>query len=144
MGEAEKFCEILAMQAQAHLGLGQTQEALSCSRRAVLALAQGSRATDMQVDVYFAHAMALSATGDDAQAEAYLRRAYAVLLEIASGLEDEVARQAFFRRGPITRRLMAALAPGRLRGAGAVDGGHRAIDVEGVLRDAGFAWSLIR
>ena len=109
MGEQEKFCEILAMQAQAHLGLGQTAQALNCSRQAVLALAQGSRATDMQVDVYFAHAMALSAAQDDVQAEAYLRRAYQVLIDIASTLEDESARQAFFQRDPITRRLMAAL-----------------------------------
>ena len=109
MGEQEKFCEILAMQAQAALGLGRVQDALLFSRQAVLALAQGSRATDMQVDVYFAHAMALSAAGDDSQAEDYLRRAYAVLIEIASALEDDAARQAFFQRGPITRRLMAEI-----------------------------------
>lgn len=109
MGEQEKFCEILALQAQAILGLGRVQEALIYSRQAVLALAQGSRAKDMQVDVYFAHAMALSAAGDDSQAEDYLRRAYAVLIEIASTLEDDAARQAFFQRGPITRRLMAEI-----------------------------------
>ena len=106
LNEQEKFCEILALQTQAHLGLGQVAKALTCSRQAVLSLTQGSRAKDMQVDVYYAHAMALSAADDDSHAENYLRRAYAVLIEIASSLEDESARLAFFSRDPITRRLM--------------------------------------
>ena len=125
LGEQEKFCEILALQAQANLGLGQVQEALTCSRQAVLSLAQGSRAKDMQVEVFFAHAMALSATEDDAQAEEYLRRAYAVLIEIASALEDDAARMAFFKRGPITRRLMQKIyARGIARPAGSDGEGH--------------------
>lgn len=106
LGEREKFCEILALQAQANLGLGRGQVALACSREAILSMAQGSRAMDMQVEVFFAHALSLLATGDDAQAEDYLRRAYDVLIEIASALEDEPARMAFFSRDPITRRLM--------------------------------------
>ena len=65
LDEQEKFCEILALQAQANLGLGQVQDALACSRQAVLSLAQGSRAKDMQVDGYFARALALLATGDE-------------------------------------------------------------------------------
>lgn len=104
--EPEKLCEILALQAQVHLELGQTEEALTCSRQAVLALTQGARATDMAVEVYFARAMALSAAGDSVQATEYLRRAYTVLIDIASVLEDESARLNFFRRDPITRRLM--------------------------------------
>ncbi|NOZ06069.1 MAG: hypothetical protein GXP41_06915 [Chloroflexi bacterium] len=104
--EPEKLCEILALQAQVYLELGQAEEALTCSRQAVLALTQGSRATDMATEVYFARAMALLAVGDSGQAIEYLRRAYTVLIDIASALEDESARLAFFRRDPITRRLM--------------------------------------
>jgi len=125
LDEQEKFCEILALQAQANLGLGQVQDALVCSRQAVLALTQGSRAKDMQVDVYFAHALALSAAEDDVQAESYLRRAYAVLIEIASALEDDAARMAFFKRDPITRRLMQEIyARGIARPAGTDGEGH--------------------
>ena len=104
--EPEKLCEILALQAQAYLGLGQAEIALARSRRAVLALTQGARAKEIQAEVYFAYAMALSAANNDSQAADYLRRAYAVLIDIASTLEDESARLAFFRRDPITRRLM--------------------------------------
>ena len=106
LNEREKFCEILALQVHAHLGLDEREEALACSRQAVLALTQGSRSKDMQVDVYFAHGAALEAAGDDSLAEDYLRRAYNVLIEIASTLDDETARRAFFSRDPITRRLM--------------------------------------
>jgi len=106
LGEREKFCEILAMQTQAHLGLGHIARALSSSEQAVLALAQGARATDMKAEVYFARGAALAASGDESEARNYLQQAYETLLDIAAKLEDEAARQAFFRRDPITRRLM--------------------------------------
>ena len=73
---------------------------------AVLRLAEGARAPDMQVEVFLARAQAVAAAGDQAQAEDYLRRAYQVLLGLAADLHDEPARQAFFARDPFTRRLM--------------------------------------
>lgn len=104
--EREKFCEILAMKAQVHLALGNLDQALNFSQQGVLALAQGARATDMKAEVYFARAMALTADGDEGAARTYLQQAYEALLVIAARLEDDAARQAFFRRDPITRRLM--------------------------------------
>ena len=106
MREHEKFCEILAMKAQVYLALGDLPQAVSSSRQAVLALAQGSRSTDMKVDVFFARGAALAAVGDEAGAQNYLRQAYDALLDIAARLEDDTARQALFQRDPITRRLM--------------------------------------
>jgi tetratricopeptide (TPR) repeat protein len=107
LGEYEKFCEILAMQAQVHLALGDVTRALDCSREAVLALAQGARATDMKAEVFFAWSAALAAVGRDEEALNFVRGAYESLLTIAAKLEDDQARRAFFRRDPITRRLMA-------------------------------------
>jgi len=107
LGEYEKLCEILAMKAQVHLALGDVARALDCSREAVLALAQGARATDMRSEVFFARSAALAAAGMDAEALNFVRGAYESLLAIAAKLEDDQARRAFFRRDPITRRLMA-------------------------------------
>jgi tetratricopeptide (TPR) repeat protein len=109
LGEYEKFCEILAMQAQVHLALGDVVRALDCSREAVLALAQGARATDMKAEVFFARSAALAAAGRDEEALNFVRGAYESLLSIAAKLADDQARRAFFRRDPITRRLMEAV-----------------------------------
>ena len=109
LGEYEKFCEILAMKAQVHLALGNLDQALDCSQAAVLALAQGARATDMKAEVFFARSAALAAAGRDEEALNFVRGAYESLLSIAAKLADDQARRAFFRRDPITRRLMEAV-----------------------------------
>ncbi|NOZ71949.1 MAG: hypothetical protein GXP38_08545 [Chloroflexi bacterium] len=105
-GEWEMTSELLGLMAHCYLGMGKTEQALRYSEQAILALLQGARADDVKTEVYFAHALALAANGQHDCGRAYLRRAYRVLLETAARLEDDEARQALFRRGPITRRLM--------------------------------------
>jgi DNA-binding SARP family transcriptional activator len=106
LGEMGILPELLAYQGLAHLGLGESTRALDFTRRAVLALAQGEVSDEVISEIYYAHAMALAAHGEESQARTYFTRAYEDLLAVAAQLEDEPARQAFFHHNPTTRRLM--------------------------------------
>lgn len=104
--------ETLAYQGLAFLGLGgagNAAAALDCTRRAMLALAQGEVSDEVVAEIRYAHAMALAANGDESAALAELQCAYESLLAVAAQLEDEPARQAFFEHNPTTRRLMREL-----------------------------------
>ena len=106
LGEMKFLPELLAYQGLVHLGLGSPAEALDCTRRALLALAQGPLESDLVPEIYYAHAVVLAAHGQEDRAHEYFARAYHNLLEYAAQLEDEPARRAFFRRDPTVRRLM--------------------------------------
>ena len=108
-GEWGYLPELLAYQGLAHLGLKQYSQALSLTRRAVLALAQGEVSQEVTPEIYYAHALALSASGEEDQARVYFAQAYESLLAGAAQLADEAARQAYFHRNPTTRRLMQEL-----------------------------------
>jgi DNA-binding SARP family transcriptional activator len=108
-GEWGRLPELLAYQGLAHLGLDHPPEALGLTRRAVLALAQGEVSEEVVPEIYYAHAVALSANDMEEQAAGYFAQAYEHLLAGAAELEDEAARQAFFHRNPTMRRLMREL-----------------------------------
>ncbi len=121
MRELNVLPEILAYQGLAYLGLDQSAQALACTQRAVLGAAQGGLSEDIVLDVYYAHAMALAAGGNEEQAGLYFRRAYEKGLALAAQLRDEAARRAFFGRNTIMRRLMResyrrAIAPAPVEG----------------------------
>ena len=105
-GELGFLPELLAYQGLALLGLGQKEQSLALTRRALLSLVQGEVSEEVISEIYYAHAIALVANGDEDQAGDYFHRAYQNLLAGAAQLEDEPARQAFFHRNPILRRLM--------------------------------------
>lgn len=109
LGELARLPELLAYQGLAHLGLGHRARALALTRRAVISLAQGKVSDEVVPEIYYAHAMALSAHDTDDQAHDYFSRAYDSLLAGAAQLEDEEARQAFFHHNPTLRRLMQEL-----------------------------------
>ncbi|MFW6115755.1 MAG: BTAD domain-containing putative transcriptional regulator [Chloroflexota bacterium] len=109
LGEAGYLPDPLAYQGLAHLGLGDLDEALDCTQRAVLAVAHGALESDVASEIYYAHALVLDSHGLREQAHKYLVRAYENLLRYAEQLEDEAARRAFFARGPMVRRLMKEL-----------------------------------
>ncbi len=106
VGDMLYLPEVLLIQGLAHLGLGQKREALDCTRRALLALAQGAADQQYAASIYYAHAVVLEASGQPEEAQAYFLRGYQRLLKDAAQLQDEPAREAFFHRDPITRRLM--------------------------------------
>jgi len=106
LGELGFLPELLAYQGLALLGLGQQEQALALTRRALLSLVQGEVSEEVISEIYYAHAIALVANGEEDQAGDYFHRAYQNLLAGAAQLEDEPARQAFFHRSPILRRLM--------------------------------------
>lgn len=109
VGELAFLPELLAYQGLAYLGLGEREQALDLTRQALLALAQGEVSDEAVPEIYYAHAMALAAAGDEDQARATLARAYDRLLAAAAQLQDDAARQAFFQHTPTTRRLMQAV-----------------------------------
>jgi hypothetical protein len=110
IGELGFLPEVLAYQGLAHLGLGHGAEALALTGEAVLAQAQGEVSEEVVPEIYYAHAMALSASGQGDQARHYLVQAYQRLLTGAAQFEDEEARQAYFHRNPTMRRLMQEVA----------------------------------
>jgi DNA-binding SARP family transcriptional activator len=109
VGELAFLPELLAQQGLAHLGLGEHEWALDCTRQALLAMAQGEVSGEVVPEIYYAHAMALAVAGDEAQARATLARAYHRLLAAAAQFQDEAARQAYFHHTPTMRRLMQAV-----------------------------------
>lgn len=100
---------LLAQQGLIHLSLEAPDMALTCTRQALQIAMFGSPVHDTLPEVYYAHAMALAANGDEPQARDYLTRAYQHLLDEAAQHDNEAARQALFHRSPITRRLMVEL-----------------------------------
>lgn len=106
LGESGMLPELAAHQAIAYLGLGRATEALACTRQALLQLAQEVVPEMAIAEVYGAHALASAAQGEAADADTYFQRAYEKSLQLAKQLQDESARQAFFRRDPMARRLM--------------------------------------
>ncbi len=106
LGELFFLPVVLALKALALIGSGNTGDALACTQQALMQVAQGALDNENAVDVYYSRAMALDSVGERDQARDYIERGYQVLLRFASELDDEAARQAFFDRNPITRRLM--------------------------------------
>ena len=106
VGDVLYLPEVLLIQGLAHLGLGQKAQALDCTRRALLALAQGAADQQYASSIYYAHAVVLEALGQKQEAHDYFKRGYKSLLQDAAQLQDEPAREAFFHRDPIVRRLM--------------------------------------
>ena len=109
LGELAFLPELLAYQGLAQVGLGRTDEALDLTRQAVLLQMQGGVSDEVVPEILYARAMALATAGLGAEAEGYLTRAYSLLLDGASALQDEAARLAFFHRNPTMRRLMREL-----------------------------------
>jgi tetratricopeptide (TPR) repeat protein len=108
-GEMSILPEILAYQALTLLGLGRLEEALECSRRAVLNLTSLTLENDLNSEIFYAHAAVLDAMGNQQEAHKYFTQAYENLLVYAQPIVDEQARQAYFERDPTVRRLMREL-----------------------------------
>ena len=100
---------LLALKGLIHLSMDDAASALATTRQALQIAMLGSAVSDALPEVYYAHAMALAAHGEEAHARDYLRRAYEHLVTEAAQHENEAARQALFHRSPITRRLMQEL-----------------------------------
>jgi tetratricopeptide (TPR) repeat protein len=109
LGEGWVLPELKAYQALALVGLNKTEEALEMSQQALLGLKVSSIENDIISEIYFAHAMVLEAMGNETKTVIYLERAYQNLLVYAEPLDEELAREAFFRRDPTVRRLMEAV-----------------------------------
>lgn len=90
----------------AHLALGQPEPAQAAIAQALLAVAQGSAAVEDIPLAYYAQAMLHAALQHEDKVHHYLKLAHDSLLKQAEQLAEESARQALYKRDPLTRRLL--------------------------------------
>ena len=105
LGENNYIPELCAYIGLAHLGLGNIEDALAWTDRALHEQAM-LNLSDIVTDIYYARGAVLDALGKPQEAIQQYKQAYQTLLDYAKDIEEEDARQAYFHRDPITRRLM--------------------------------------
>jgi hypothetical protein len=64
-------------------------------------------------DLFLCHAETLTASGDHAEAEVYIRRAYETLLQFAAQINDPQVKERFLAH-PISTRVLSSWRDGRL------------------------------
>lgn len=105
LGENNYIPELCAYIGLTHLGMGNVDDALAWTDRALNEQAM-LNLSDIVTDIYYARGAVLDASGRHQEATRHYKQAYQTLLEYAKDIEEEDARQAYFYRDPITRRLM--------------------------------------
>ena len=97
--------ELYAFKGLAFVQRGDAQQGMEFTQLAIRELIR-QNLSDVDTEIYYAHACAALALGKKKDAKAYVQLGYERYLESAGQIEDDEARMAFFERGPITRRLM--------------------------------------
>ena len=105
LGENNYIPELCAYIGLAHLGMGDIEDALAWTDHALHEQAM-LNLSDIVTDIYYARGAVLDASGKRQDAIHHYKQAYQTLLDYAKDIEEEDARQAYFHRDPITRRLM--------------------------------------
>ena len=105
LGEDNYIPELCAYMGLAFLGIGNIDKALAWTDRALHEQAM-LNLSDIVADIYYARGAVLDASGKSQEAIHHYKQAYQTLLDYAKDIEDDYARQAYFNRDPITRRLM--------------------------------------
>jgi len=105
LGENNYIPELCAYIGLAYLGMGNIDDALAWTDRALHEQAM-LNLSDIVADIYYARGTVLDAAGKRQEAIQHYQQAYQTLLDYAKDIEEEDARQAYFHRDPITRRLM--------------------------------------
>lgn len=105
LGEHSFIPELCAYIGLAHLGMGNIKDALEWTDKALHEQAM-LNLSDIVTDIYYARGAVLDASGKRQEAIQHYKQAYQTLLDYAKDIEEEDARQAYFHRDPITRRLM--------------------------------------
>lgn len=105
LGEYGFIPELFAYIGLAHLGLGNVKESLKWTDMALQSQAM-LNLSDIVTDIYYARGAALDSAGKSQEAIIHYQQGYQTLLDYAKDIEEEDARQAYFHRDPITRRLM--------------------------------------
>ena len=97
--------EIYAFKGLVYIQKGNPKQSLELTKFSVRELAR-QNLSDVSSEIYYAHACAYRAMGDDENAKTFVQLGYEIYLETAGKIENDKARKAYFERGPITRRLM--------------------------------------
>jgi tetratricopeptide (TPR) repeat protein len=109
-GEAQNVVSDLAWLGRLRLAQGRAPEALQHTTAAVRQMeeAQGEYYVWETPDVYLCHAEALVAVGRNAEADAYIERAYQALQEFAAQINDPAVKQTFLAQWTPARIVQAA------------------------------------
>ena len=97
--------ELYAFKGLVYLQKDDPEQGLALTKLSVRELAR-QNLSDVSSEIYYAHACANKAMGNEQNAKAFVQLGYEIYLETAGKIEDDEARNAYFERGPITRRLM--------------------------------------
>ena len=96
---------------QAYLELGDLEQAMGASEQAIAQLAEQKDVEELQ-QVYFNHFRVLAARHDP-EAERFLEKARAAMVEQAARIDDPRQRQAFVEHSRINRQISAEVGSGR-------------------------------
>jgi hypothetical protein len=99
---------LLLAQEQPTAALDYTSQAM-----ALVEKLQGEAYVWEMPDLFLCHAETLSASGDHAEAEVYIRRAYETLLQFAAQINDPQVKERFLAH-PISTRVLSSWRDGRL------------------------------
>lgn len=100
-----ELAEALVCQARLHLALGEAEEALVCTSRAL----QASQAFPFSKELYeFTHSQALRAVGREAEAFQLLQRVHERLMEIAGRIHNPDYRRSFLENVRVNREIVQA------------------------------------
>lgn len=99
-------------QAMACLNLGNMVEAMQHSEKAVTVLEQRGVAEVLEEEIYFNNAKILHAAGNDLEADRYLKKAHAELMEKADKITNAMMRDSFLENVLLNRELVATLKNG--------------------------------
>lgn len=97
--------------AEVYLALGQTEQALAYTTEALALTERHKLEQALPERFWYTHARALRAAGRPAEADVFLARAGALVLEIAERMTDPVLRAAWLTGGRTNRRLLADWRP---------------------------------
>ena len=97
--------ELYAFKGLVYVQKGDPKKGLELTQLSVRELAR-QNLSDVSSEIYYAHACSHKAMGNDSDAKIFVQLGYEIYLETAGKIEDDKARNAYFERGPIMRRLM--------------------------------------
>ncbi len=106
LGYTDYLPKKLAYRGAALLGLGDSEQAETYFRKALVEMASSEPESDLAPEIYYHYAQFLIYRGESEAAKEYIQRAYQILVQYAAEMKDESARVAFFQRDLVTRRLM--------------------------------------
>ena len=97
----------LELLAKLHLALGEIDDALECSIRA-LDFVERMPGPDAPESKYFTHAQILRVLGRESEVDEYLRRAYERVMLVANNTKDEGLKRSWLENVRVNQEILEA------------------------------------